>query len=177
MSVEPVSEPVSRSAVRPEPRRAPRVGAASAAGAVGAVAVAAGAWFEQWYLPLVAGVVVGSLAGRYRAGLVRTAGWSVLLGPVAWAAVLVLRFLRGDALGATGRTVSALAGLPGIAVVPLAVALLVALLQALAGVWLGHAASGVLRHARKSGERGHPEPGHRRRRPGRPGRGETEDRS
>jgi hypothetical protein len=170
MSVEPVSKPASQNAARPAPGRAPRVSAAFVAGAVGVAVVAGGAWFEQWYLPLAAGIVAGFLAGRRRVGFVRTAGLSVLLGPVAWAAVLVLRFLHGDALGATGRTVSALAGLPEIAVVTPAVALLVALVQALAGAWLGHAASGVLRQARERGERG--EHGHRE-----PGHGETEERS
>ena len=56
------------------------------------------------------------------------AGWAV---PLAWLAG------QGRPVGATARVVAALAGLPPHAAVAIAVTLLVAVLQALAGLWLG----------------------------------------
>ena len=61
-------------------------------------------------------------------------------GAVAgWALALWLMALDGLPVGATARTISALAGLPPYAAVVVAVTLLLAALQALAGIWLARA--------------------------------------
>lgn len=117
-----------------------------AMGILAPLAVAAGALLGQWYMPLVAGVVLGVLG---RPGFGRTAGRAVAIGPVAWGLAMLPRFAGGQAVGATDRTVSALAGLPDLAATTLALTLLVAFLQGLVGLWLGRAALGVLRRGRR----------------------------
>ncbi|HEX5120946.1 MAG TPA: hypothetical protein VFW65_37660 [Pseudonocardiaceae bacterium] len=103
--------------------------------AVAVAAVAFGATLGLWYLPFVAGALAGATRARFpgRTALV------LLVGPLAWAAVLLWDAGRGATVGATARTVSALAGLPPTAFVTVVATLLVALLQATAGGWLGRA--------------------------------------
>jgi hypothetical protein len=107
-------------------------------GCLAAVALlAAGAAAGWWFLPFVAGLA-GGLAARYgrwprraaaaAAVIVAAAGWAV---PLAWQAG------QGQPIGGTARVVAALAGLPPYAAVAIAATLLVAVLQALAGLWLG----------------------------------------
>jgi hypothetical protein len=99
--------------------------------------LAAGAVAGWWFLPFVAGLAGGIAArgGRWRrrvavpaAVLVAAAGWAV---PLAWLAA------EGRPVSGTARVVAALAGLPAYAAVALALTLLVAVLQMLAGLWLG----------------------------------------
>lgn len=59
-----------------------------------------------------------------------TAGWLIPVWVLA---------LRGQPVGATGRAIAALAGLPPYAGVTLAVVALLAALQVLTGAWLAHA--------------------------------------
>ena len=82
----------------------------------------------QWRLrtALLATVVVAAL------------GWAVPLGWQAW---------HTGAVRATARVVAALAGLPAHSSVGIAATLLVAVLQALAGLWLGRALFPRLPHA------------------------------
>ncbi len=105
-----------------------------------ALIVAAGALAGWWFLPFVAGLGTGLAAhfGRLRlrtalpaAVLVAAGGWGAAL---AWLAV-------ADGLPevAVARTIAALAGLPASAAVAMAVTLVVAAIQAVAGVWLGRA--------------------------------------
>lgn len=110
-----------------------------AAAGAGAAAVALGAALGLWYLPFAAGLAVGVLAFLRGPGFARAAVTLVALGPVPWAAVLLLRSLRGDTIGGTARTVAALAGLPPLAAVTVLLTLLVPLLEAAAGAWLGRA--------------------------------------
>jgi hypothetical protein len=56
-----------------------------------------------------------------------------------WLIVLWLLALDGQPAGATARTIAALAGLPPYAAVAVAVTLLLAALQVLAGAWLARA--------------------------------------
>ena len=67
----------------------------------------------------------------HRAG--RAAGWGA---PLLWQAV------RGVPVGATGRVVAALAGLPPHAMIGVVFTLLIAALQAAVGLWLGRAIIG-----------------------------------
>src|ERR1700734_400594 len=86
-------------------------------------------------LPCGAGLACGAPAryGRWRlrvalpaAALVAAVGWGI---PLAWQAA------HGAPVRATARVVAALAGLPPHAVVAIAATLVVAALQALAGLW------------------------------------------
>jgi hypothetical protein len=104
-----------------------------------AVLIALGAAVGWWFLPLLAGLAGGVAAryGRWRlrvalpaAALVAAAGWSI---PLGWQAA------HGAPVRATARVVAALAGLPAHASVAIAATLLVAVLQALAGLWLAWA--------------------------------------
>jgi hypothetical protein len=105
----------------------------------------AGAWLGAWWIPFLAGVgggVLGRTGPRPRRGLVLTAAAGAVLG---WLLVLWLLALDGQPAGATARTVAALAGLPPYAGVAVAVAvtLLLAALQVLAGAWLARAVTSL----------------------------------
>ena len=99
--------------------------------------IAGAAALGWWFVPFLAGLAGGAAAryGRWRkraavpaAVVVAAAGWAL---PLAWLAA------EGRPVGATARVVAALAGLPPHAAVAIAVTLLVAVLQALAGLWVG----------------------------------------
>jgi hypothetical protein len=105
--------------------------------AVVTVVVAATAAVGLWFAPFVAGVAAG-MASLRRPGVVPAA----TLGAVAgWALPLWILALRGLPAGATARAIAALAGIPPYAAVAVAVAvtLLLAALQTLAGAWLARA--------------------------------------
>jgi len=106
----------------------------------GALVIALTAELGWWFVPFLAGLAVGLVArgrgGRRRhpvpAVLVMTlVGWGV---PLYWPALV-----QGQPAGATARVIAALAGLPPYAVTGVLVTLLVAVLQALVGLWLGRA--------------------------------------
>jgi hypothetical protein len=119
--------------------RGRRKAAAPIAGYPGAVIViAAGAVAGFWFLPFIVGLAIGLMArhGRLRVVLpasaaVAVAGWAV---PLGWQAAG-----RGEPVGATARTVAALAGLPASAALVVGATLLVAAIQAITGVWLARA--------------------------------------
>ena len=105
-----------------------------------AAILAMGALAGLWYLPFVAGLATGLAAhyGRLRwrvslpgVAVVAAAGWGAA---VAW---LALRDRLPEA--SVARTIAALAGLPAHAATAIAVTLLVAVIQAAAGLWLGRA--------------------------------------
>jgi penicillin amidase len=84
---------------------------------------------------IVAGAAAG-MASLRRPGVVPAA----TLGAVAgWALPLWVLALRGLPAGATARAIAALAGIPPYAAVAVAVTLLLAALQTLAGAWLARA--------------------------------------
>ena len=117
-------------------------------GCLAAVAVlAASALIGWWFMPFVAGLAGGiaSHLGRWRLRttllatiVVAALGWAVPLGWQAW---------HVGGVRATARVVAALAGLPAHSPVGIAVTLLVAVLQALAGLWLGRALFPRLPHS------------------------------
>jgi hypothetical protein len=123
----------------PRRTRVPRSAFAAGACAAGAfVAAAFGAYLGAWWVPFPVGVAVGALgaAGRPRRGGVLAAVAGAVLG---WALPLWVMALSSLPAGATARTIAALAGLPPYAAVAVAVTLLLAALQVLAGAWLARA--------------------------------------
>jgi hypothetical protein len=106
---------------------------------VGGAVVAAGSFAGWWWLPFAVGLVLG-VAGR----LLGTRRGLALLVPalaavVGWGFPLLRLAAHGDPVGGTAHTVAALAGLPDTAALPIAVTLLLAVVQALLGTWLGRA--------------------------------------
>jgi len=106
----------------------------------GALIIAVTAELGWWFGPFLAGLAVGFVAPRsgwrlrhtVPAVLVMTLiGWGV---PLYWPAVV-----QGQPVGATARVIAALAGLPAYAFTGVLVTLLVAVLQAVVGLWLGRA--------------------------------------
>ena len=88
-----------------------------------------------WFAPFALAVAIGVFARRSRGAVL-----TVTAGAVAgWAVALWIMALNGLPVGATARTIAALAGLPPYAAVAVAVTLLLAALQALTGTWLARA--------------------------------------
>jgi hypothetical protein len=129
--------------VSPEPARRSLWWLLATALAIAAVSVGAAHGF--WYLPLIAGTLLGLVTNQRRLGAALTAGAVMVAGPVSWGLVLLWMSLRGASVGATARIVAAVSGLPPLAVVTVALTLLVALLQAAAGLWLGRAVARIIR--------------------------------
>jgi hypothetical protein len=103
---------------------------------VAVAACAAGTYAGFWFVPFVIGIGAGVLSARR----VRLTVIPAMAGAMAgWAIPLWVLALRGLPVGATARTVAALAGLPPYAGVAVAVTLLLAALQVLAGAWLARA--------------------------------------
>jgi len=94
-----------------------------------------GAAFGLWFLPFVAGIAAGAGPWRVRPAL----GLVALAVAVGWGAALWRPALSGAPMGATARTVAALAGLPPHAWVGVAGTLLVGLGQAVVAFWLARA--------------------------------------
>ena len=98
-------------------------------------AATAGLWFMPFVIGLVTGIVI-----RWGGWRLRVSVPAVLVMTVGgWGLGLWIPALRGLPIGATGRTIAALAGLPASAVTGIAVTLAVSALQGLAGLWLGRA--------------------------------------
>jgi hypothetical protein len=116
-----------------------------------------GAYLGAWWVPFPVGVAVGMpvVAGWLgRGGLLAATAGAVL----GWALSLWAMALSSLPVGATARAIAALAGLPAHAGVAVAVTLLLAVAQVLAGGWLaravfpGTAVSGKRRGARDLGD-------------------------
>jgi len=110
-------------------------------GALAAIAViAGGAAIGWWFVPFLAGLAAGVATRlgnwRLRATLLAT----VIVAAAGWAIPLCWQAASGEPVGATARVVAALAGLPAYAALAITVTLLVAVIQALAGLWLARAA-------------------------------------
>ena len=122
------------------PQRRGPAGAWLLAYLAGAVLVAAGALAGWWFLPFLAGLAAG-LAVRFGRLRLRTAlAAAVAVVATGWGAALAWLALR-DGLPevAVARSIAALAGLPAAAAAAIAVTLLVAVVQAAVGLWLGRA--------------------------------------
>ena len=106
---------------------------------VGAVAIAVGAYLGSWFMPFVLGLLAG-LANKIGGWPVRLALPAIaLMAALGWGAPLVWATMHGQPYGAVAREMAAIAGLPGYAAVGLAGTLLVAVVQAIVGYWLGRA--------------------------------------
>jgi hypothetical protein len=101
--------------------------------------LAAGAAWGVWFVPYAAGLVAGFSTGcggwRLRPSLVAVittalVGWGV---PLGWSASAS----GGQPAGASARAIAELTGRPASALITFAVSLLVAVIQAMAGAWLG----------------------------------------
>jgi hypothetical protein len=105
-----------------------------------AAVIAAGALAGLWYLPFLAGLAAGLVARYGRLRLRVTLPAVVIVAAAGWGAALAWLALR-DKLPeqSVARSIAALGGLPAHATVGIAVTLLVAVIQAVAGLWLGRA--------------------------------------
>lgn len=108
-----------------------------ACAAVGASAIAGGAIIGLWFAPFAVGVLSGlaNWIGGWRARVMAAAVMAMAV--VGWGVPLWWPALHGVPSGATARVIAALTGLPAYAFAGFALALLVAVIQALAGLWLG----------------------------------------
>jgi hypothetical protein len=106
----------------------------------GTLVIAGGAELGLWFVPFVVGLAAGLLLARAGWRLRHTMpavlvmallGWGV---PLYWPAVV-----QGQPAGATARVIAALAGVPPHAVFGVVFTLLVGVLQAVVGLWLGRA--------------------------------------
>jgi hypothetical protein len=109
------------------------------------VVVAATALLGLWFMPFLAGLAAGiaARAGHWRLRVSLPA--VILLGAAGWGAALWWLVLHQLPEGAVAREIAALAGLPPHAPVAIVVTLLVAAIQAAAGLWLGRALAPGLR--------------------------------
>jgi hypothetical protein len=105
----------------------------------GAVVIAASTTVGWWFVPFVVGLGAG-LANRVGGWPWRLAVPAVaVMAATGWAAPLWIGALRGLAYGGVARVIAALTGLPGGAVAGVLLTLLVAVVQAICGYWLGRA--------------------------------------
>jgi hypothetical protein len=95
-----------------------------------------------WFLPFVAGLVLG-VAARGRARTVVPV--AALVAGGGWGFVLLWRALSGEPIAGAARVTAALAALPPSAAVIIVATLLVAVLQGLCGVWLGRGIAALIR--------------------------------
>ena len=105
-----------------------------------AAILALGALAGLWYLPFLAGLAAGLVARYGRLRLRVTLPAVVIVAAAGWSAALAWLALRvGLPEQPVARTIAALGGLPAHATVGVAVTLAVAVIQAVAGLWLGRA--------------------------------------
>ncbi len=107
--------------------------------------VAAAALLGLWFMPFLAGLAAGiaARAGRWRLRVTLPA--VILAAAAGWGAALWWLGLHQRPEGAVARELAALAGLPPHAPVAVVATLLVAVIQAMAGLWLGRALAPGLR--------------------------------
>jgi hypothetical protein len=116
--------------------------------AAGAVLVAASTVVGLWFAPFVLGVFLGVM-GNVRIFRARTALWcAAVAAALGWAVPLVVRATAGEAVVATARVAGAMAGLPAVGWLFIAVTLLIAAAQAMTGAWLGRSLAGSFRRRR-----------------------------
>jgi hypothetical protein len=106
----------------------------------GALVVTGGAVIGWWFVPFVAGLAAG-LANRIGGWRTRIALPAVaVMAAVGWAIPLLWQALYDhQPYGAVAREIAALGGLPASAATGVVVTLLIAVVQALVGYWLGRA--------------------------------------
>jgi hypothetical protein len=138
---DPAAPPVPDSPAPDRPAAPRRAGRARVTHRVAAFVVAAAAcgflaWAGVWFTPFLAGLATGALSARWRRGVVLPAVAGAVAG---WAFPIWVLALSGQPVGATARSIAALAGIPPYAGVTVFVVLLLAALQAFCGAWLARA--------------------------------------
>jgi hypothetical protein len=106
---------------------------------LGVLVIAVSAVLGLWFMPVALGLVAGlaNRVGNWRARVALPA--ASLMGALGWALPLGWQTVRGEPYGAVAREIAAFAGLPGGAVTGIAATLLIAVIQAIVGYWLGRA--------------------------------------
>jgi hypothetical protein len=97
---------------------------------------------HAWYLPFLAGLILGGW--RLRAG-------AAVAGAGGWGLVLLGRWWSGEPVGGAAAVTAALAGLPALPWLIVAVTLLIAVLQGLCGAWLSWSVVSLIRGRRPDG--------------------------
>ena len=106
----------------------------------GTLIIAVTAELGLWFVPFLAGLALGLIAPRGGWRLRHTLPAVLVMTLIGWGVPLYwLALVQGQPAGATARVIAALAGLPPYAFTGVLVTLLVAVLQAIAGLWLGRA--------------------------------------
>ena len=101
--------------------------------------IAGGALLGLWFVPFLAGLATGVVM-RWGWWRLRVTVPAVLIMTAAgWGLALWIQAVRGQAVGPIARTIAAVAGLPALAVLTVAITLGVSALQGLTGLWLGRA--------------------------------------
>lgn len=118
-------------------RRAGLVAAKAACCALGTVAIWAGATRGVWFMPFIIGALIGLSAPKAAVSAKMALAAACLAGLTGWVLPLLWLLLHGEPVGATARVVAALAGLPPYAAVVVVATVLIAVLQAAVGTWLG----------------------------------------
>jgi hypothetical protein len=111
----------------------------AAVSVAGAVVIAVAAQAGLWFMPFAAGLVAGLVTPRAGWRTRRALAAVLVMAAAGWGAPLPWQAVRGEPVGATARVIAALGGLPAYAVSGVVLGLLVACLQAAAGLWLGRA--------------------------------------
>jgi hypothetical protein len=105
----------------------------------GILLIAGAAGIGWWFMPFAVGLLAGlaNYVGRWptkvalpTVAVMSAAGW---IAPLWWSV------LRGAPYGGVARVIAALLGLPGYAAVGIVLTVLIAVVQALTGYWLGRA--------------------------------------
>ncbi len=105
----------------------------------GLVVIAGAALIGLWFMPFVVGLATG-IAMRWGGWRLRVSVPAVIvMAAGGWGLALWIPALRGLPVGATARTIAALAGLPAYAVIAVGVTLVVSAVLGIAGLWLGRA--------------------------------------
>ncbi len=129
--------PFRPSFIRPQHRGAAAGWVLTAA--VATAVVAGAALLGLWFMPFAVGLVTG-LAMRWGGWRLRVTVPAVtIMATAGWGLALWVLALEGLPVGATARAIAAVAGLPGVAALSIAVTLAVSAVQGLAGLWLGRA--------------------------------------
>jgi hypothetical protein len=104
---------------------------------LGIAAIWEGLILGLWFIPFIVSVLVG-ITARWKGGRAMPAlALACLMGLGGWALPLVYLANEGRPVGATASIAAALAGLPSLPAIVLGATLLVPVLQACAGLWLG----------------------------------------
>jgi hypothetical protein len=105
----------------------------------GTFLIVVGAAVGWWFVPFIVGLLAG-LANWIGCWSTRVALPAVVvMAAVGWGIPLWLQVLRDQPAGAVARVIAAVGGLPAYAAAGMAAAVLVAVVQAIVGYWLGRA--------------------------------------